>query len=81
MITGRAVGVAAWAGFLAAVAAEGLAFAFLDPSDFRIAGVADSLPRLAVYTLGFMVFWMTGWGASVLAVFLLSPDRGRNERP
>ena len=46
-----------WPGFLAAIAAEVVFFAVFDPLDFNM---RLHLTREAVYTCGFVAFWMLG---------------------
>lgn len=61
------VALVAWPGFLAALVAEFAFFAMFDPLDFneRLA-----LSREAVYTLGFVAFWMLGSLSSALTLLL-----------
>ena len=65
----------AWPGFIAALVAEFVFFAAFDPLDFneRLA-----LSREAVYTIGFIAFWLLGSLSSALTL-LLAARRGRAE--
>ena len=57
----------AWPGFIAALVAEFAFFAAFDPLDFneRLA-----LSREAVYTIGFIAFWLLGSLSSALTLLL-----------
>jgi hypothetical protein len=65
----------AWPGFVAALVAEFVFFAAFDPLDFneRLA-----LSREAVYTIGFIAFWLLGSLSSGLTL-LLAARRGGAE--
>ena len=56
-----------WPAFLAAIAAEIVFFAVFDPLDFNI---RLHLSREAVYTFGFVAFWLLGALSSLLTLFL-----------
>jgi hypothetical protein len=59
-----------WPGFLAAIAAEIVFFAMFDPLDFNM---RLNLSREAVYTSGFVAFWLLGILSSALTLFLQRP--------
>jgi hypothetical protein len=59
-----------WPGFLAAIAAEIVFFALFDPLDFNM---RLHLSREAVYTFGFVAFWLLGMLSSALTLFLQRP--------
>ena len=59
-----------WPGFLAAIAAEIVFFAMFDPLDFNM---RLHLSREAVYTVGFVAFWLLGMLSSALTLFLQRP--------
>jgi hypothetical protein len=59
-----------WPGFLAAIAAEIVFFAMFDPLDFNM---RLQLSRDAVYTCGFVAFWLLGMLSSALTLFLQRP--------
>jgi hypothetical protein len=59
-----------WPAFLAAIAAEIVFFAVFDPLDFNI---RLHLSREAVYTFGFVAFWLLGALSSLLTLFLQGP--------
>jgi hypothetical protein len=63
-----------WPGFLAAIGAEIVFFAMFDPLDFNM---RVHLTREAVYTFGFVAFWMLGMLSSAITVFLQSPTPGQ----
>lgn len=56
-----------WPGFLAAIAAEIVFFTMFDPLDFNM---RINLSREAVYTFGFVAFWVLGMLSSTLTLFL-----------
>ena len=56
-----------WPGFLTALVGETAFFAIFDPLDFN---ARLELTREAVYTLGFIAFWLLGMLSSALTVFL-----------
>ncbi len=61
---------AVWPGFLSAVAAEIVFFAMFDPLDFNM---RIHLSREAVYTFGFVAFWLLGTLSSAITLFLQRP--------
>lgn len=61
---------AIWPGFLAAICAEIVFFAIFDPLDFNM---RLHLSREAVYSFGFIAFWMLGTLSSAITLFLQSP--------
>jgi hypothetical protein len=60
-----------WPGFLTALVAEVAFFALFDPLDFNM---RIGLSREAVYTFGFVAFWLLGILSSVLTLFLRPDD-------
>ena len=61
---------AVWPAFLTAICAEIVFFAMFDPLDFN---TRLNLSREAVYTLGFVAFWLLGAMSSALTLFLQRP--------
>lgn len=59
-----------WPAFLVAGAANAIFFTVFDPFDLLFFSAPLGLSRMAVYTLGFFVFWGIGVAASTLTVFL-----------
>ena len=59
-----------WPGFIAAIVAEFVFFAMFDPLDFNM---RLQLSREAVYTVGFVAFWLLGMLSSALTLFLHRP--------
>ena len=59
-----------WPGFIAAIAAEFVFFAMFDPLDFNM---RLQFSREAVYTVGFVAFWLLGMLSSALTLFLYRP--------
>ena len=65
-----------WPAFLAALGAEIVFFAMFDPLDFNM---RLHLSRTAVYTFGFVAFWLLGVVSSSLTLFLQgSPESAAN---
>ena len=56
-----------WPGFLTALVGETAFFAIFDPLDFN---ARLELTREAVYTLGFIAFWLLGMLSSLLTLLL-----------
>ena len=56
-----------WPGFITAIVAEIVFFAVFDPLDFNM---RLQLSREAVYTCGFIAFWLLGSLSSALTLFL-----------
>ncbi len=70
----RALWWVIWPGFLAACVAEFVFFAVFDPLDFNM---RLQLSREAVYTCGFVAFWLLGILSSGVTLLLLqSPAPG-----
>jgi len=61
---------AVWPGFLSAIVAEIVFFAMFDPFDFDM---QLHLSRHAVYTFGFVAFWLLGTLSSAITLFLQRP--------
>jgi hypothetical protein len=59
-----------WPGFMAAIVAEIVFFAMFDPLDFNM---RLQLSREAVYTFGFIAFWLLGTLSSTLTMLLQRP--------
>ena len=58
-----------WPAFVAAIPAVGIVFSLFDPADIHGPG-GNEPERLAVYTLGFLFFWMLGAASSALTCLL-----------
>ena len=67
-----------WPGFIAAIVAEFVFFAMFDPLDFNM---RLQLSREAVYTVGFVAFWLLGMVSSALTLFLYRPIDDRPAWP
>lgn len=64
----------AWPAFLAAAILEMVVFATVDPGDLHWFGNPLDLPRQAIYTLAFFVFWGVTLASSALTTLLsMSP--------
>jgi hypothetical protein len=71
-----------WPGFLLACIFELLLFALVDPVDLHWGGGSLGLPRQAVYTLGFFVFWALASASSALTLALMAtPARDFSKAP
>ena len=64
------LGLSAWPAFILAIVAEFVFFTAFDPNDLHFFGAPLSLSRQAVYTIGFLGFWILGAAASGLALYL-----------
>ena len=73
-LTGQTVMWAVWPGFLTAIGAEIVFFAIFDPLDFNM---RLNLSREAVYTFGFVAFWLLGAMSSTVTLFLQRPPAPR----
>lgn len=60
----------AWPAFLAACALELLVFAVVDPGELEWSGHPLALPRQAVYTGAFFLFWAVSLAACWLTTLL-----------
>ncbi|MFY7866756.1 hypothetical protein [Roseateles sp.] len=72
-----------WPSFLMAGVIEALVFAVVDPSDLTwFGGASMDLPRQAIYTLSFLIFWMVIGLSSALSVLLADlPNQAENPHP
>lgn len=68
----RRAAVVLWASFLVAIVAEGMVFSMLDPLAVFPGERHDALLPVAVYTLGFFLFWFFGALAGLLSASLLA---------
>ena len=66
-----------WPSFLVAAMAEGFFFSLLDPGEIQLGGMHLPLQPLAVYTLGFLMFWLFCALASMLSYYLANVPGGR----
>ena len=74
----RRMAVVLWSAFLVAIVAEGVVFSCLDPMAVFPGERHAALPPLAVYTLGFFLFWFFGALSGMLsATLLVEPARRR----
>lgn len=69
----EAVGVSLWTSFIAACFETALVFAYLDPLvlGFDDHGQSSLAFRSMVYALGFFMFWMFTFMASLLTAYML----------
>ena len=59
-----------WPSFLVGGVAESVFFTLFDPADLHLFGNPVELSRIAVYTLGFFIFWFFAAASSALTCFL-----------
>jgi len=67
----RVIMAVVWPSFLAALAAEFVFFALIDPAELPLLGFAGPLPRAVVYTAGFFAFWALCALSSALTLYFL----------
>lgn len=66
---------AGWAGFLVACGLEMVIFGLFDPVELHWRGTPIEWPRVVVYSLGFLLFWLAAGIAGGIALQLAkSPD-------
>ena len=66
-----------WPSFLVAGMAEGIFFTMVDPEDLHLFGSPLELSRIAVYTLGFFLFWAFCAASSALTCYLHRSSDGQ----
>jgi hypothetical protein len=59
-----------WPSFIVGGIAEAVFFTLFDPSDLAIFGGTHGLSRIAVYSLGFFLFWLFAAASSAFTCFL-----------
>ena len=59
-----------WPSFIVGGVAEAVFFTLFDPSELAIFGDTHGLSRIAVYSLGFFLFWLFAAASSALTCFL-----------
>ncbi len=59
-----------WPSFIVAGAALAVFFTVFDPRDLRFFGEPTELSRMAVYSIGFFLFWIVAAASSTLTCFL-----------
>ena len=59
-----------WPGFVMAIPAAGLVFSLVDPVDVHFFGAPLDASPLAVYSSGFVFFWVLGASCSALTCML-----------
>ena len=70
-----------WPSFIVGGVAEAVFFTLFDPSDLTIFGGTHGLSRIAVYSLGFFLFWLFAAASSALTCFLQRDTDEVNRRP
>jgi len=65
-----------WPSFFMAGVTVALVFAVVDPSDLSCFGAAPmALPRAAIYTLSFLIFWLLISAASAMSLYLAQQQK------
>ena len=59
-----------WPSFIVGGIAEGLFFTFFDPADLHFFREPLALSRIAVYSIGFFLFWAFAAASSAFTCFL-----------
>lgn len=59
-----------WPSFLVAAVAEMIFFAVFDPGELTLFGHSLELSRIAVYSIGFFMFWIFAAASSGLSLYL-----------
>lgn len=70
-----------WPSFIVGGIAEAVFFTLFDPSDLAVFGGAHGLSRIAVYSLGFFLFWLFAAASSALTCFLQQGSEFVNRGP
>ncbi len=65
-----------WPSFLVGGIAEGLFFSLVDPADLHLFSQPLELSRMAVYTVGFFLFWAIAAASSALTSWLQQGANG-----
>lgn len=60
-----------WPAFVAAGIAESIFFAMIDPQQLYFLGEQVALSDIATYSIGFLLFWLTCAGSSLMTWFML----------
>lgn len=63
-----------WPAFLGAIVSVGLLFSLVDPQEIALVNENLGGSRLAAYTVGFLLFWLTTTIACLLTWRLASSD-------
>ena len=71
-VTRQSVGIAVWSSFLAAAGTSVLCFAFVDPAVIEpLRGLGTAYARMTGYAVGFFLFWIAAFVASLLTLYLM----------
>jgi hypothetical protein len=70
-----------WPSFIVGGIAEAVFFTLFDPSDLAVFGGTHGLSRIAVYSLGFFLFWLFAAASSALTCFLQQGSDLGNRQP
>lgn len=67
-----------WPAFVAAGVAESIFFAMIDPQQLYFLGEQVALSDIATYSIGFLLFWLTCAGSSLMTWFMLPQEIKRS---
>jgi hypothetical protein len=70
-----------WPSFIVAGAAEAIFFTVFDPSELSVFGAGLALGRVAIYSLGFFLFWSFAACSSALTCFFQRTAAEINQCP
>jgi len=65
-----------WPSFIVGGIGEVIFFTAFDPRELYLFGEVTSLSRLAVYSIGFFLFWAFAAASSAFTVFLARSENG-----
>lgn len=70
-----------WQSFLTAILGEVVFFVFIDPQELYLMGEPVRWSPMAVYSVGFFMFWALTALTAFLTVFMQKPASEVNHRP
>jgi len=62
-----------WPSFITAGIANSFFFTFFEPADLLYAGGYPSMSNMAVYSIGFFVFWLVTMSSCFMTSYFLKP--------
>lgn len=68
-----------WQSFMTAVLGELVFFVFIDPQELYLMGEPVHWSPMAVYSVGFLMFWSLTALTAALAVFMQKPGSAANQ--
>lgn len=70
-----------WPAFIVAGAAEAVFFTVFDPQELAVFGEPLQVSRIAIYSIGFFIFWMLAAASSALTCFFQRSSAEINRCP